>query len=67
MRGRTERSEEVGRSSTAEVLHPVRPKCSSQDLASESLLERARLMKEPAALNLPVASKVPAPRYWPVA
>eukprot|EP00969_Alexandrium_andersonii_P259501 11474732-Alexandrium_andersonii.AAC.1 len=41
----------------AGVLHPARPKCSSQRPASERPPERAQKRKEPAAMNLPVALK----------
>eukprot|EP00969_Alexandrium_andersonii_P178950 7911283-Alexandrium_andersonii.AAC.1 len=43
----------------AEVLRPARPECSSQCPASERPPERAQKKKEPVAMNLPVALKVP--------
>eukprot|EP00969_Alexandrium_andersonii_P000509 21683-Alexandrium_andersonii.AAC.1 len=51
----------------AEVLHRAQPKCSSQSPASERPPEREQKLKEPVAMNLPAALKVPVRRYWPVA
>eukprot|EP00969_Alexandrium_andersonii_P105313 4646782-Alexandrium_andersonii.AAC.1 len=50
----------------AEVLHPARPKCSSQSPASERHPEPA-LKKKPEATSVPAVLKVPARRYWPAA
>eukprot|EP00969_Alexandrium_andersonii_P092573 4086660-Alexandrium_andersonii.AAC.1 len=46
-----------------EAPYRAQPKCSSQSPASECPPERAQKLKEPAAMNLPAAMKVPVRRY----
>eukprot|EP00969_Alexandrium_andersonii_P265823 11747827-Alexandrium_andersonii.AAC.1 len=50
----------------ADALHPARPERSPQSPASAHSPEQV-LKKDPAAMNMPVALKVPVWRYRPAA